>query len=1176
MIKLKKFIIVILIVCILFPRNIYAMSKESAGDIIASYAEDLVNNYADEFIYSSDDEHRHPAYELKKTSGTSSEGVSFKNKYGVDYVGFVSFVVHNSIGIGGQEYTEFVVPSSGLKGNYFEEISPKPDIKNLKRGDIIWNSHPHVMIYIGDGKVAHSIRDGISIDKLDSFNDGSTDYVHVARIKDSTVATIDENNCNKIFGSAIEERDEYGKFYGTTKGHYGGTYTIGEWLFDKFVGFFDYLVGIITYIFKAQFLGWGNIIEELVNYSINYATKMENVTVEKGKENSGENSEEGSAESLEEDSEGKLVEDNNEQIVSSPGTGNLYTPSATNTMWSNNRINIEDIIYNRVPLLDVNFLDVKLERYKKIEESKKAQASDGEEIQVISEDSIVYALRANIAKWYIVIRQVCIIVLLLLLIYLGIRLAISTVASDKAKYKGMLVAWLTSFIVVFCIHYYMMIVININEVLVDIFAEASQNAIEDSDNGTGSQSIYDTIRTRAYSLKLSEGVPATIFYLVLIYFLIRFLFIYIKRYFTIMILAIMGPIMSLKNCFDKLSTGKSKSMSKWMYDFALNVFLQTIHAIIYCIFMVIAFDLATYSIAGFIMALIVLNFIFKSEKIFMKIFNFEGRASSLRDVNENKNYFAEAYKVGVGATMFGKSALKFGFGAVAGSGKFLGEKALSSAQLGVSMFRRFRGDTPIDLSEKFNDWKENSKNGVADKLNDVIERKTGKRNLRLDLHNIKKQDPILYKKTKEALKLKKDLKWKTLKRTFGDSTKSIRYMAELMMGIPMLVIDTKSGVSALADASSGLKGMGARKKEYGYRRTIKGKRGNIATIATSALNAATFGGVNATKNSVDKFKKERKKLVNNNKLVESLNKANMLEIEIEKEVERMIANGDKNIEDIMKNALDQVMSSSKVKGFVGEYMLDKGITKFGEKDINEIIDNMNKEMFTKNVDKAINEYMKRNNKESLNKEDFDLILDEIGKKVEKGVSEILNDNTLMDNIRPDVKNIHVDSTKIAEDYVKENNIFKLDDNDIKEIQRRVDEEVKKEIESHVYKDIKKARDEFMKQEKLEELSIEQVKELLTSEASHSSFGIETTEEIRKEVSDLFTSMDITKSDKILDKKQVINAIEDVMLGGKAKDNSKLSKMMRELKTLREKTKNDYNKTIVDIGEFKKVIKEKLK
>lgn len=1187
----KRVIVIILLFCILYTSPSFAISQDEAGQTIAEFAKNFYNDFGKDTAYSYN--LRGESYNGTRTSGmtdatSNHSSEEFENKFAFDCAGWVSFAIHNSLGIGGETYTDSfgMPPGPGNSAGYhwgFEEVlgnyESNPDtsidsdilLNSIKPGDILFATYDkqHVYLYVGNGMIIDSIG-GVPTLRYTSLKDSGylESTCSVGRISQSAAAAINENNCTTMLGRITGAYDNI--YYGTTEGSYAGSYTFGQWLFNKFAGFFDYLAGIITYVFRAQFLGWGNIIEELVNSAINDATGIKTVTVDKSQGTSNEN----------------LNENSNEAVSSSSEKQKLYTPSATNTMWSNDRINIEDIIYNRVPILDINFLDVNLDRYKKIEESERAQASAGDEIQVISEDSIVYALRSNIAKWYIVIRQICIIVLLLLLIYLGIRLAISTIASDKAKYKGMLVAWLTSFIVVFCIHYFMMVVIEINEVLVDIFAEASQNAIDNSDNGTGSKSIYDTIRTRAYSLKLSEGFPATIFYMVLIYFLIRFLFIYIKRYFTIMILALMGPIMSLKNCFDKISTGKSKSMSKWMYDFALNVFLQTIHAILYCMFMVIAFDLATNSIAGFIMALIVLNFIFKAEKIFMNIFNFEGRASSLRDVNENKNYFAEAYKVGMGATMFAGSALKFGYGAVAGSGKFLGGKVLSGAQIGTSAFNRLRwgignigarirGEdsvayNPIDLREKLSNKVENTKNGMADRMNSVVERVTGERSLRLDLHNIKKRDPYLYDKTKQALKLKKDLKWKTLKRTFGDSTKSIRYMAELMMGVPMLVIDTQSGISTLADATSGLRRMGTKKKEYGYRRKINGRRGNLAT---KAINAATFGGVNATVNNIEKTKKEIKKLRENNYLYIEIEKANNIEIEIQKEVDRMIADGNSgDIDSIMKNALGQVMSSNKIKSIVSKYMADKGIAEIGETEMNEIIDNINKQLFENNVDKVVNKYMRANKKEKLNKEDFDKIVNKIGEDVQKGVSGVLNDYEKIDNKREEV---YVDTEKIAMEYMNEKKLISLSEDDIKEIKKRVESE----IESNLYKDVKKTRDDYMSKQKGEEkeyLTAEQIKELLTSDSSYSSFGIETTDEIRKGVTDAINDLKDKEGNNTLDKKKAVDVIEEAILSGTAKDDSNLNRMMRELKTHGEKIKNNYKKRIIDTTEFTEKIKEKLK
>ena len=1116
MVKIKKIIVIILIICILFPKNVLAMSQEQAGETIAQFAENLIKNYSAEFIYSWTDSQRFAAYKGEKTSGVTNYGIQYNDKYALDCVGFVSFCIHNSLKIGNEEFTFFVTPQNGAYEPYFEEITPKPDLSNLKRGDIIGNGYPHVMIYLGEGKMANCVTSApyIKIGDVTTNAGAYNSYEFVARITKETAESINENDCTTMFNSVTgAAKDDYGKYYGTTKGSYAGSYTLGQWLFSQFAGFFDYVAGILTYVFKAQFLGWGNIVEVLINDAICKSTGMETAVI--GQETSSE-------------------EENSSTSNESTTTSNsrLYKPSATEM---NNRIDIEDIIYNRVPFLDVNFLDVDLDKYKNLEEEQRKQASDGDKIQVLSKDSIVYSLRENIAKWYIVIRQICIIILLLMLIYLGIRLAMSTTAGGKAIYKTMLVSWLTSFILVFGIHYYMMIVIDVNEFFVDTFSKVAQNAIDESDNGTGSQSIYDTIRTRAYSLKLSEGWPATIFYMVLIYFLIRFLFIYIKRYFTVMILALIGPVMATKNCFDVVTTGKSKkAMGKWMTDFAMNVFLQTIHAALYCIFMVMAFDLSTTSIPGFVMSLVFINFIFKAEKIFMNIFKFDG--SSLRDVNENKNYFAEAYKVATGLAFFGGDMAKHGFGIVKGSGKFLGQSVLATAQIGTSAANRLawairnnksikHGNgaidyVPIDLTESLKNKKANILNGAADKVNNFIENKTPfERSLRLDMHNIEKRDPKLYEQTKQALKLKKETKRKTMKRAIGSSTKSIRYMAELMMGIPMLVVDTQSGFSTLMDARNGLANASRRKVGYGH-----GKKKQ--KTATKALNVATFGAVNSTLNSVDNFKKDHKAIRKNNELVEDLAKANTLEHSINLEIDKMAKAGQskEKIEKQMREALAEVMSASKIKEAVRRYMVLNGINNVSESDLNKIVDTINSEIFGSSVDKSIESYMKKTKKNALDSSDIDKILSKIGDKVESGVSAVLNDESSGDASR----------TKIKEKVKKH-----MQDNGVNSI----DEDT--------------------------------AKELLKSDESKSDFGIKTTDEVRTGIKTVSKGSG-KKQPKTFDQKQAVSAIEEAMLSGTTNGSSSdLNKMLRELKTLKEKSKNNTGTTIVDLTKFTKELRDKL-
>ena len=94
----------------------------------------------------------------------------------------------------------------------------------------------------------------------------------------------------------------------------------------------------------------------------------------------------------------------------------------------------DDIFFNRVALTNINFFDFNC----------------GPSLKVI---------RQNVAAWYYTLRIFAISALLVVLLYIGIRMAISTVASDQAKYKKMITDWLVSFALVFLLHYIIILVL---------------------------------------------------------------------------------------------------------------------------------------------------------------------------------------------------------------------------------------------------------------------------------------------------------------------------------------------------------------------------------------------------------------------------------------------------------------------------------------------------------------------------------------------------------------------------------------------------------------------------------------------------------------------------------------------------------------------------------------------
>ena len=69
--------------------------------------------------------------------------------------------------------------------------------------------------------------------------------------------------------------------------------------------------------------------------------------------------------------------------------------------------------------------------------------------------STAYNLRPVIANWYNILRDISIVGMLSILVYVGIRIMLSSTAGDKAKYKQLLVDWVVAICLLFLMQYIM-------------------------------------------------------------------------------------------------------------------------------------------------------------------------------------------------------------------------------------------------------------------------------------------------------------------------------------------------------------------------------------------------------------------------------------------------------------------------------------------------------------------------------------------------------------------------------------------------------------------------------------------------------------------------------------------------------------------------------------------------
>lgn len=306
--------------------------------------------------------------------------------------------------------------------------------------------------------------------------------------------------------------------------------------------------------------------------------------------------------------------------------------------YSQQIVNVESIIFNRVPILNANIFEGN---------------ADEEIVDNETGNEVVTVIRESVAKWYYIMRLIVIAFMLLLLIFIGIKMAISTIASEKAVYKQMLMDWLAGMIIVFAIHYIMIGILTINDTIVDsleplakeppqIVQEYQYGDIEKLQTSAEVETtLYESARTRAYSLKLTEGFTGMVIYAVLVYYAWRFALIYFRRVINIIMLTLLAPAVSASYAFNKVLTGKPKIFSTWFSEYIMNVIIQIVHTLVYVSFVSTALTLSLISLSGTILAFVLLNFMIKADKLIRKLFKLSGGKGSLAGDMADKTDFKQ-------------------------------------------------------------------------------------------------------------------------------------------------------------------------------------------------------------------------------------------------------------------------------------------------------------------------------------------------------------------------------------------------------------------------------------------------------------------------------------------------------------------------------------------------------
>lgn len=236
-------------------------------------------------------------------------------------------------------------------------------------------------------------------------------------------------------------------------------------------------------------------------------------------------------------------------------------------------------------------------------------------LETIGKKSIGEELRGIISKWYYILRNIALIAMLSVLVYIGIRIVISSVAQEKSKYKNMLMDWLIGICLLFTLHLIMVFITGIiGNITTGIAELANLNNSNDTTN------LVLEARTIAYS---QNSIGYAILYCALIAITYVYLIYYIKRALNLAFLTLIAPLIALTYPIDKITDGKAQAFDMWLKDYIFFTLIQPVHLLLYIVFVTSSIELAKNNI---LYALVALWFIKGAEGMVRKLFGFDSKA----------------------------------------------------------------------------------------------------------------------------------------------------------------------------------------------------------------------------------------------------------------------------------------------------------------------------------------------------------------------------------------------------------------------------------------------------------------------------------------------------------------------------------------------------------------------
>ena len=289
-------------------------------------------------------------------------------------------------------------------------------------------------------------------------------------------------------------------------------------------------------------------------------------------------------------------------------------------------VDIDKIIFNQYPDTSIAFFE---------------SNSGGED-----PSKLIELFRDGVNEWYNKFRAIVIAGYLVILLYIGIRILLSVGGQKQAQYKELLSHWVVGIVLLVLFPYVIRYAIEINNLFVGMIeksktevlkVEAVNNQIDMSnfslptiadkkDFGVIAQQMDEIpfadgdnsyMAEMARKAQKSGKIIDAIVYLVMVWQFIMIAITYYKRVFTIAFLIAIFPFVTLSYAIDKVADGKAQAFATWTRELMSNIFIQSIHAVVYVFVIGATYTEGEYN-GDWLLSIIGISFLFKGEEILKK------------------------------------------------------------------------------------------------------------------------------------------------------------------------------------------------------------------------------------------------------------------------------------------------------------------------------------------------------------------------------------------------------------------------------------------------------------------------------------------------------------------------------------------------------------------------------